>query len=361
MTPEADAPRAPARPGDGPGPGLRWPGPTEDRRPAATGRRPAGSRRRHSPPSAAARSRALPGSVGRRRRRRRSSIGCSASSRGSSSSSSSDSGSGRPVRITSPEAATCSWLPRIAAGWIRSWSCTRSRPSRAPGSSAADHRPSRRAGASGSSTGSAACCRSGAAGSGSSSTWPSARAVIANGAVFAQMPEGTVSGPPGRIGPFRTGWAVIAMRTDAPIVPLAIAGTEELYLGRRLASQVLPATSARALAGLPPDAPFPPEGSREELDARASDERRPGGAPRSGGRGAPPVDRRSAGASATPPPAADLAAAPAGPSRPRRLSPSRPPPHGILAPMQYAESILDLVGGTPLVRISRLTRDLGPA
>ncbi len=29
--------------------------------------------------------------------------------------------------------------------------------------------------------------------------------------------------------------------------------------------------------------------------------------------------------------------------------------------MQYAESILDLVGNTPLVRISRLTRDLGPA
>jgi hypothetical protein len=94
----------------------------------------------------------------------------------------------------------------------------------------------------------------------------SARAVVANGAVFAQMPEGTVSGPPGRIGPFRAGWAVIAMRTDAPIVPLAIAGTEELYLGRRLASQVLPATSARALAGLAPDGAFPPEGSREELE-----------------------------------------------------------------------------------------------
>jgi 1-acyl-sn-glycerol-3-phosphate acyltransferase len=57
-----------------------------------------------------------------------------------------------------------------------------------------------------------------------------ARAVIANGAVFAQMPEGTVSGPPGRIGAFRTGWAVIAMRTDAPGVPVAIAGTEVLYL-----------------------------------------------------------------------------------------------------------------------------------
>jgi 1-acyl-sn-glycerol-3-phosphate acyltransferase len=93
----------------------------------------------------------------------------------------------------------------------------------------------------------------------------SARAVIANGAVFAQMPEGTVSGPAGRIGPFRTGWAVIALRTDAPIVPLAIAGTEELYLGRRLASRVLPLTSTRALAGLGPGEPLPPEGSREEL------------------------------------------------------------------------------------------------
>ncbi len=94
----------------------------------------------------------------------------------------------------------------------------------------------------------------------------SARAVIANGAVFAQMPEGTVSGPPGRLGPFRTGWAVIALRTDAPIVPLAMAGTEELYLGRRIASRVLPVTSVRVLAGLAPDAPLPAEGTREELD-----------------------------------------------------------------------------------------------
>ena len=93
----------------------------------------------------------------------------------------------------------------------------------------------------------------------------SARAVIANGAVFAQMPEGTVSGPPGRIGAFRTGWAVIALRTDAPVVPLAMAGTEELYLGRRLASRILPVTSARALAGLAPDDPLPAAGSREEL------------------------------------------------------------------------------------------------
>ena len=94
----------------------------------------------------------------------------------------------------------------------------------------------------------------------------SAKAVVGNGGVFVQMPEGTVSGPAGRIGPFRFGWAVIALRTDASIVPLAMAGTEELYIGRRMASQVLPATSARALAGLPPDAPFPVAGSREEFD-----------------------------------------------------------------------------------------------
>lgn len=93
-----------------------------------------------------------------------------------------------------------------------------------------------------------------------------ARAVIANGAVFAQMPEGTVSGPAGHVGPFRTGWAVIALRVDAPIVPLAIAGTEELYVGRRIASRVLPVTSARALAGLPDDAPLPEPGSRAELE-----------------------------------------------------------------------------------------------
>ena len=94
----------------------------------------------------------------------------------------------------------------------------------------------------------------------------SARAVLGNGAVFAQMPEGTVSGPPGRLGAMRTGWALIAIRTDAPIVPLAMVGTEELYLGRRMATQVLPPTSVRALAGLADGARLPSPGSREELD-----------------------------------------------------------------------------------------------
>ena len=94
----------------------------------------------------------------------------------------------------------------------------------------------------------------------------SARAVVGNGAVFVQMPEGTVSGPPGRIGPFRHGAALIAIRTRAPIVPLAMAGTEELYLGRRMASRVLAPTSAETLAGDAWPATPLEEGSREELE-----------------------------------------------------------------------------------------------
>ena len=94
----------------------------------------------------------------------------------------------------------------------------------------------------------------------------SARAVIANGGVFAQMPEGTVSGPAGRIGPFRVGWAVIALRTDAPIVPFAMAGTEELYVGRKMISRILPPTSVAALLGPGWDGVRPEEGTRAELD-----------------------------------------------------------------------------------------------
>ena len=93
----------------------------------------------------------------------------------------------------------------------------------------------------------------------------SARAVADGGAVFVQMPEGTVNGPPGGLGPFRPGAALIAIRTGAPIVPLAMAGTEDLYIGRRMASRVLAATSARELLGDAWDGtPLEPEG-REEL------------------------------------------------------------------------------------------------
>ena len=152
------------------------------------------------------------------------------------------------ARSTCREAATC-WSARpTAAGWTRSWCCTPSLPTpRAwflgSGPSTFTSRWRERL-----------IHRLGGllpvwrGGVGIEQHVASARAVIGNGGVLVQMPEGTVSGPPGRIGQFRVGWAVIALRTDAPIVPLAIAGTDELYLGRRMASRVLPATTARALS-----------------------------------------------------------------------------------------------------------------
>jgi 1-acyl-sn-glycerol-3-phosphate acyltransferase len=93
-----------------------------------------------------------------------------------------------------------------------------------------------------------------------------ARAVVGNGGVFAQMPEGTVSGPAGTVGPFRHGAGVIALRTGAPIVPLAMAGTEELYIGKRMASRILPATSVAKLLGASWDGKLPLPDSREELE-----------------------------------------------------------------------------------------------
>jgi len=94
----------------------------------------------------------------------------------------------------------------------------------------------------------------------------SARAVVEAGGVFVQMPEGTVNGPAGRLGPFRHGAALIALRTRAPIVPFAIVGTEELYLGKRMASRVLAVTSVEELLGPGWDGARPAEGSRDELD-----------------------------------------------------------------------------------------------
>ena len=105
----------------------------------------------------------------------------------------------------------------------------------------------------------------------------SARAVLDAGGVFVQMPEGRSSGPPGRIGPFRTGAALIALRTGAPIVPFAMAGTEELYLGRRMASRILPPTSVAELLG-PAGTGAARRREPEELELARRVDRRAGGA-----------------------------------------------------------------------------------
>ena len=201
----------------------------------------------------------------------------------------------------------------------------------------------------------------------------SARAVVASRAVFVQMPEGTVSGPAGRIGPFRIGAALIAVRTGAPIVPLAIAGTDELYLGRRMATRVLPPTSARALLG-DLGRHVPPRRGPARSSSWPATHRPLRDAP--GPRGARtcspgPSTRR------TPAPAArrltwlflrpgrlDQARA----DRARRVdswplhASGGPPGTAILGRRcSTRTSILDLVGDTPLVRLTRVTRDLGAA
>ena len=91
-----------------------------------------------------------------------------------------------------------------------------------------------------------------------------ARAVLERGGVFSTFVEGTIGGPPDRPTPFRLGAFVIALRTGAPIVPLAVAGTEVLYRGKRFVTRILPPTTMAELAGEEWSG-VPEPGSREEL------------------------------------------------------------------------------------------------
>ena len=93
-----------------------------------------------------------------------------------------------------------------------------------------------------------------------------ARAVLEHGGVFAQMPEGTVSGPPGRVGTFRVGASLIVLRTGARVLPIAIAGTEELYVGKRMAVRIMEPVTIADLLGSGWDGVRPEPGTRPELD-----------------------------------------------------------------------------------------------
>jgi|BarGraNGADG00212_2_1021979.scaffolds.fasta_scaffold31607_2 1-acyl-sn-glycerol-3-phosphate acyltransferase len=94
----------------------------------------------------------------------------------------------------------------------------------------------------------------------------SANAVLERGGIFATFVEGTIGGPPDRPTPFRLGALLIALRTGAPIVPLAVAGTEELHRGKRMATRILAPTTVPALLGVDWTG-LPEPGSREELAA----------------------------------------------------------------------------------------------
>jgi 1-acyl-sn-glycerol-3-phosphate acyltransferase len=91
-----------------------------------------------------------------------------------------------------------------------------------------------------------------------------ARSALAGGAVLVIFPE---VGPPAPLGSARQlglGVAYMALRSGAPIVPLAIGGSHELFRGRRLVVRVLPPVTWQVLAGLEPSSGAPEPLSPEE-------------------------------------------------------------------------------------------------
>jgi 1-acyl-sn-glycerol-3-phosphate acyltransferase len=95
-----------------------------------------------------------------------------------------------------------------------------------------------------------------------------ARDALSTGAVFCLFPESGPAVAPGLARPIAPGLGYIALRSRAPVVPVVIGGSHELFLGRRLLVRIQPALDPASLAwpaGPPEGQPAP--GSREEREA----------------------------------------------------------------------------------------------
>lgn len=93
-----------------------------------------------------------------------------------------------------------------------------------------------------------------------------ARSVVEAGCPFVIFMEGATAGEPDRVHRVRAGIGLLALRLgDVPIVCLALAGSDDLYRGKRVAVRLLPPVTARELAGgaWPPRPPT--EVTRDEL------------------------------------------------------------------------------------------------
>ena len=84
-----------------------------------------------------------------------------------------------------------------------------------------------------------------------------ATAALDAGAVLCLFPETGSPTPPGTARPLGSGLAYFAIRTGAPIVPIVLGGTHDLYRGRRFRVDILAPVTWRVLAGLAPDADRP--------------------------------------------------------------------------------------------------------
>ena len=91
-----------------------------------------------------------------------------------------------------------------------------------------------------------------------------ASAALETGAVLCLFPETGPATLPGTARPFGSGLAYFALRTGAPIVPLILGGTHELYRRRRFRLEVLAPVTWQALVGVPPDTPAPEPWSSAE-------------------------------------------------------------------------------------------------
>jgi len=94
-----------------------------------------------------------------------------------------------------------------------------------------------------------------------------AGAALSAGAVLCLFPETGPATQPGTARPLGLGVAYFALRTGAPVVPIVLGGTHELYRSRRFRLEVLPPLTARELAGLGVDAPLPEPWTRAEREA----------------------------------------------------------------------------------------------
>lgn len=82
-----------------------------------------------------------------------------------------------------------------------------------------------------------------------------AGSVLASGAVFALFPEVGPPVPVDRARPFGGGIGYFAIRSGAPVVPLVLGGTDELFLGRRIILRALPPVTAESLVVGPTSGP----------------------------------------------------------------------------------------------------------
>ena len=93
-----------------------------------------------------------------------------------------------------------------------------------------------------------------------------AKAVVDAGCPCVVFVEGAVAGEPDQVHRVRAGIGLLAIRLGAvPIVALAIAGSDDVYRGKRVAVRILPPLTARELAGADWPAVLPQSDTRDEI------------------------------------------------------------------------------------------------